>query len=292
MGAMYAQLTAEDAARAADSALEVGRLNSEAIALLEEVQGEHSKALRELGEAQEELRKATEDLIAAGEVQDRINEDLTSAQDTLRVAQDELKTITQNLQESQRLTNQAVRAVGAAAGFAAQTGMHAAETGERAARAADEALNAQASLREVAYLEAKMRIQQKYAIEELKLRAALTQPRRFNIYNYPKDGWRLSFSTGNMSDADSVNVWVSSDGGLRVKALASRDGIIVFEYQDTKGATVQKIVFGNSFNIPLNQIGGQMVDGVVISASDETYLNEAVRRLEDQMYSEIRGLAK
>lgn len=47
------------------------------------------------------------------------------------------------------LTNQAVRAVGAAAGFAAQTGMHAADTAERATKTAESALDAEASLREV-----------------------------------------------------------------------------------------------------------------------------------------------
>lgn len=174
MGAMYAQLTAEDAARAADSALEVGRLNTEAIALLEEVQGEHSKALRELGDAQTKLREATDDLIEAGKVQDRINTDLQAAQDTLEKSQDELKTITQNLQESQRLTNQAVRAAGAAAGFAAQTGMHAADTAERATRAADSAL-------EAGRLNSEAILASQYSIEYNKILAEAYAPQKFYL---------------------------------------------------------------------------------------------------------------
>ena len=60
----------------------------------------------------------------------------------LEESQAGLTQITENLQESDRLQNQAIRAVGAAAGFAAQTGMHAAQTGERAAKAAESALEA------------------------------------------------------------------------------------------------------------------------------------------------------
>lgn len=144
MGAMYAQLTAEDAARAADSALDASAANAKSIELLEEVQGEHSSALRELGDANEELRKATDDLIEAGEVQDRINNDLKDSQALLEQAQKDLTTISENLQKSDRIQNQAIRAAGAAAGFAAQTGMHAADVGERAARAAESALEANA----------------------------------------------------------------------------------------------------------------------------------------------------
>ena len=149
MGAMYAQLTAEDAARAADSALDASAANKKSIKLLEEVQGEHSSALRELGEASKKLRKSTDDLIEAGKVQDRINNDLKEAQSTLEQAQKDLKTISENLQRSDRIQNQAIRAAGAAAGFAAQTGMHAADTAERATRTAESALEAHAHLQEV-----------------------------------------------------------------------------------------------------------------------------------------------
>ena len=144
MGAMYAQLTAEDAARAADSALDASAANTKSVELLKEVQGEHSSALRQLGDANKKLRKATDDLIEAGKVQDRINKDLQDSQELLEQAQKDLKTITQNLQRSDRIQNQAIRAAGAAAGFAAQTGMHAADTAKHATRTAESALEANA----------------------------------------------------------------------------------------------------------------------------------------------------
>lgn len=174
MGAMYAQLTAEEAARAADSALEASAANTKSVELLKEVQGEHSSALRELGDANKKLRKATDDLIEAGKVQDRINNDLREAQATLEQAQKDLKEISRNLQKSDRLQNQAIRAAGAAAGFAAQTGMHAADTAERAARAADSALEANE-------LHGQAILASQYTIEYNKILAEAYRPQEVKI---------------------------------------------------------------------------------------------------------------
>ena len=188
MGAMYAQLTAEDATRVADSALEVGRLNTEAITLLEEVQEEHSAAMKDLADAQTKLRKATDDLIEAGKVQDQINADLKAAQKVLKDAQDGLTQITKNLQASDRLQNQAIRAVGASAGFAAQTGMHAADTAERATRAADSVLEAN-RLNTEAILAAE------YSIEYNKIMAEAYRPQKFVL------SFRISFTDGAVANA-------------------------------------------------------------------------------------------
>ena len=206
MGAMYAQLTAEDAARAADSALDASAANKKSIKLLEEVQGEHESALRELGEANEKLRKATDDLIEAGEVQDRINQDLKAAQKVLEDAQADLKVISENLQKSDRLQNQAIRAAGAAAGFAAQTGMHAADTAERAARAADSALEANA-------LQGQAILAMQYSIEYNEIIAESRSPQDFSYYNR-----RLIFGLQDIQAADFL--------GAKITRIRLQDDII------------------------------------------------------------------
>lgn len=144
MGAMYAQLTAEDAARAADSALDAAAKNTEAIALLTEAQEKLEEASLKLAAANDENAKAIDTLREAQELQDQINLDLVAADEKLKDAQTKLEEQTANLNKAVGLTNQAVRAVGAAAGFAAQTGMHAADVGEKATRTAESALEANA----------------------------------------------------------------------------------------------------------------------------------------------------
>lgn len=213
MGAMYAQLTAEDAARAADSALDASAANKKSIKLLEEVQGEHSSALSKLGDANKELRKATDDLIEAGKVQDRINRDLETAQATLKQAQKDLKTITQNLQKSDRLQNQAIRAAGAAAGFAAQTGMHAADTAERAARSADSALEAQA-------LHGQAILAMQYSVEHGQIMAEAYRPQDFEYStrdftsagrHYPK-GLSIAGEPVDEISVQGSQVWIRAKG--------------------------------------------------------------------------------
>lgn len=208
MGAMYAQLTAEDAARAADSALDASAANKKSIKLLEEVQGEHSSALRELGDANAELRKATDDLIEAGKVQDRINNDLREAQSTLEQAQKDLKEISKNLQDSDRLQNQAIRAAGAAAGFAAQTGMHAADTAERAAKAAEDALEANA-------LHGQAILASQYTIEYNKVMAEAYRPQQVSI--------------------DSEDGVLVDTGGIAERVVTDALGKMFFMSKDPRG---------------------------------------------------------
>lgn len=149
MGAMWAQLTAEDAARAAESALDAAQKNEEAIRLLAEAQEKLEEASKKLAAANDENAKAIDTLKEAQKLQDKINQDLVAADEKLTEAQRKLEAQTANLKKAVELTNQAVRAVGAAAGFAAQTGMHAADVGERATRTAESALEAHAHLQEV-----------------------------------------------------------------------------------------------------------------------------------------------
>lgn len=149
MGAMWAQLTAEDAARAAESALDAAQKNEEAIRLLAEAQEKLEEASKKLAAANDENAKAIDTLKEAQKLQDKINQDLVAADEKLTEAQRKLEAQTANLKKAVELTNQAVRAVGAAAGFAAQTGMHAADVGERATRTAESALEAYAHLQEV-----------------------------------------------------------------------------------------------------------------------------------------------
>ncbi|WP_311342824.1 hypothetical protein [Corynebacterium riegelii] len=148
LGAMWAQQTADDAARVARLALDVGEANTEAIRLLREAQVLHGQAIEDLAAAQAGLAEATRRLVEAGQLQEKLNQDILAQQDRLAQAQRVLEEQTENLRQAQALTNQAVRAVGAAAGFAAQTGMYAADVGERATRVAEEALNVGAANRE------------------------------------------------------------------------------------------------------------------------------------------------
>ena len=213
MGAMYAQLTAEEAARAADSALDASAANTKSVELLKEVQGEHSSALRELGDANKKLRKATDDLIEAGKVQDRINNDLKEAQATLEQAQKDLKTITKNLQRSDRIQNQAIRAAGAAAGFAAQTGMHAADTAERAAQSAQSALEANA-------LHGEAILAMQYSVEHGQIMAEAYRPQDFEYSardftsagrHYPK-GLTIAGETVSEIQVTGNQVWIHARG--------------------------------------------------------------------------------
>lgn len=178
MGAMYAQLTAEDAARAADSALDAAEKNTESIALLAEAQAKLEEASLKLAAANDENAKAIDTLREAQELQNQINLDLVAADAKLKDAQDKLEQQTANLNKAVGLTNQAVRAVGAAAGFAAQTGMHAADVGERATRTAEAALEANA-------LHADAILATQYAIEHNKLmeEASRTLTFKARIYN-------------------------------------------------------------------------------------------------------------
>lgn len=178
MGAMYAQLTAEDAARAADSALDAAAKNTEAIALLTEAQEKLEEANLQLAAVNDENAKAIDTLREAQELQDQINLDLVAADAKLKDAQDKLEQQTANLNKAVGLTNQAVRAVGAAAGFAAQTGMHAADVGERATRTAEAALEANA-------LHADAILATQYAIEHNKLMEEASRTLTFEarIYN-------------------------------------------------------------------------------------------------------------
>lgn len=172
MGAMYAQLTAEDAARAADSALDAAEKNTEAIALLTEAQEKLEEANLQLAAANDENAKAIDTLREAQELQDQINLDLAAADEKLTEAQTKLEQQTANLNKAVSLTNQAVRVVGAAAGFAAQTGMHAADVGERATRTAEAALEANT-------LHAQAILASQYSIEYNKIFAESRQVQYF-----------------------------------------------------------------------------------------------------------------
>lgn len=213
MGAMYAQLTAEDAARAADSALDASAANTKSVELLKEVQGEHSSALRQLGDANKKLRKATDDLIEAGKVQDRINKDLQDSQALLEQAQKDLKTISENLQRSDRIQNQAIRAAGAAAGFAAQTGMHAADTAERAAQSAQSALEANA-------LHGEAILAMQYSVEHGQIMAEAYRPQDFEYSardftsagrHYPK-GLNIAGEPVTEISVQGSQVWIQAKG--------------------------------------------------------------------------------
>lgn len=174
MGAMWAQLTAEDAARAAESALDAAQKNEEAIRLLAEAQEKLEEASKKLAAANDENAKAIATLKDAQKLQDKINQDLVAADEKLRLAQEKLEEQTRNLKKAVELTNQAVRAVGAAAGFAAQTGMHAADTAERAAQSAQSALEANA-------LHGEAILASQYTIEYNKILAENYLPKRVEV---------------------------------------------------------------------------------------------------------------
>ena len=257
MGAMYAQLTAEDASKAADSAMEAAASNTESITLLEQVQGEHSKAITQVTNATGELRKATDDLIEAGKVQDRINEDLQTAQEVLKDAQADLKAITENLQRADRIQNQAIRAAGAAAGFAAQTGMHAADTAERAAQSAQSALEANA-------LHGEAILASQYTIEYNKIVAEAGLPHyiEFRVkygelftptndpyfagaswYGRPggqRDGLSLNFR----SEATPLNIHVqilhNQEDNYRKSTISSYNGTIYPEFLGPNGTVASR----------------------------------------------------
>lgn len=140
MGAMYAQLTAEDAARAAASALDAAEKNSEAIRVLTEAQAKLEEATTKLADAQAALAETQLKLVEAGKLQEQINLDQAQINETLQETQSGLERITGNLEQSDKLQNQAIRAVTAGMGLAGQTAMYAAETGEKAGKAAESAL--------------------------------------------------------------------------------------------------------------------------------------------------------
>lgn len=174
MGAMWAQLTAEDAAKAAESALDAAQKNEEAIRLLAEAQEKLEEATRKLADANDKNSEAIDTLKEAQELQEQINLDLVAADEKLTEAQRKLEAQTANLKKAVELTNQAVRAVGAAAGFAAQTGMHAADTAKNATRTAESALEANA-------LHGEAILASQYTIEYNKILAENYLPKRVEV---------------------------------------------------------------------------------------------------------------
>ena len=141
----------------------------------------------------------------------------------LKDAQDGLTQITKNLQASDRLQNQAIRAVGAAAGFAAQTGMHAADVGERATRTAEEALNANAALREVVEREKEINksrdqtlLAAEYSIEYNRIQAESSQSVTFEARIYNKkinvDGYSEHVKFTGVTDLSDAKAASNSAG--------------------------------------------------------------------------------
>lgn len=171
MGAMYAQLTAEDAARAAASALDAAEKNSEAIRVLEESQAKLEEATTKLAEAQEALAESQQKLIEAGELQKQINADQAETNRVLEESQRGLEQITQNLEKSDRMQNQAIRAVSAGLGFTAQTAMHAADVGEKATKVAESSMEMNRLNSEAIAAVDVMNLTQEYVIEHNRITA-------------------------------------------------------------------------------------------------------------------------
>ena len=121
-------------------------------------------------------------------------------------------------------TNRAVQAVGAAAGFAAQTGMHAADTGERAAAAAESALeagklNTEALLAAQYTIEANRIIAENYAPHSLEVNVGTDLVERRRAIKRLKDSSGVIIESRAKVEGGAVELPVADAPGVVFASL-------------------------------------------------------------------------